>query len=432
MVRGGQYNRSVHWQQAQGIMERPTSNEPESNNPYRNPELMRSLASFEGVPDRRPGEGAALRSFREASWQQRSHMLFDWLGRVAPGAALAVGLALAAEAMARWIGAGLLGFERSPVSPILLSIGAGLLIRNTIGLPEVYLPGLRVCLKRILRIGVALLGIRLSLTAAAQLGLIGLPIIVGCIAAALFLVIRISRAMGLSSRLGGLIAVGTGICGVSAIVATGPVIDAEDDEISYSIATITLFGMAALFFYPFLAYWVFAGDPQQAGLFLGTAIHDTAQATGAGLMYQSQFEAPAALDAAIVTKLVRNVCMVGVLPLMAVLYHRRAGLGRAAGSMRWHQIMPLFVLGFLAMIAVRSAGDALSGSAGFLSAAGWESLVGTTERAAQWCLLLAMAAVGLGTSLGRLKTLGLKPLVVGLVAAGLVGGISIGLITLLH
>jgi uncharacterized membrane protein YadS len=80
--------------------------------------------------------------------------------------------------------------------------------------------------------------------------------------------------------LGSLIAVGTSICGVSAIVATGPVIDAEEDEISYAVACVTIFGMIALFCYPLLAHFVFAGAAIQAGLFLGTSIHDTAQVAG--------------------------------------------------------------------------------------------------------------------------------------------------------
>src|SRR5262249_47541323 len=146
---------------------------------------------------------------------------------------------------------------------------------------------------------------------------------------------------------GTLIAVGTSICGVSAIVATGPVIDAEEDEISYSVACITLFGMLALFLYPFLAHLIFAGDARLAGLFLGTSIHDTAQVAGAGLIYQQQFHAPEALNAATVIKLVRNLCMAGVIPLMAVLYRRSTGT--SAGRQPWHQVVPLFVLGFVAL-----------------------------------------------------------------------------------
>src|SRR5205823_10509226 len=176
--------------------------------------------------------------------------------------------------------------------------------------------------------GIVLLGLRLSLGAVGLYGLAALPVIVACIATAVVVVTWLGRALGLPRRLGALIAVGTSICGVSAIVATAAAIRAEDEEVSYAVACVTLFGLVALFCYPFFAHWAFAGDPQLAGVFLGTAIHDTAQVAGAGLIYQQQFDAPDALTAATVTKLVRNTCMAAVIPLMAVLYARSAGAGK--------------------------------------------------------------------------------------------------------
>src|SRR5262249_46252503 len=157
-----------------------------------------------------------------------------------------------------------------------------------------------------------------SLAAVGQLGLAGLPVIAGCIAVALVTVSWVNRALRLPRRLGSLIAVGTSICGVSAIAATAPVIDAEEDEVSYAVACVTLFGLVALFTYPFVAHGLFA-DPRLAGLFLGVSIHDTAQVAGAGLMYSKQYDVPAALDAATVTKLTRNLCMIAVIPLVGAL-----------------------------------------------------------------------------------------------------------------
>ena len=134
----------------------------------------------------------------------------------------------------------------------------------------------------------------------------------------------VARALGLPSRLGLLIAVGTGICGNTAIVAIGPVIGAREDETSYAVGCVTLFGMLALLLYPSLAHALFGADARQVGLFLGTAIHDTAQVAGAGLLYAQQYGAPAALDVATVTKLVRNLFMLVVIPLAAWLHRRTA------------------------------------------------------------------------------------------------------------
>jgi uncharacterized integral membrane protein (TIGR00698 family) len=399
---------------------------------YHDPQLARWLGSMEGVPDwPEPVEAPVERALR-TRLQNQLNQVFGWLGGLCPGVTLALGLAFVGLKGARWLGTSLLGFAHSPISAIMVALLLGLAIRNAIGLPGVYEGGLKFCLRHVLRLGIMLLGLRLSLAAVGQIGVAGLPIIAGCIAAALVLVTWINRILGLPRRLGSLIAVGTSICGVSAIVATGPVVDAEEDEVSYAVACVTLFGLLALFCYPFLAHVLFRGDARMAGLFLGTAIHDTAQVAGAGLMYRQQYGAPEALETAAVVKLVRNLFMAGVIPLMAMLYRR----GDSAASMRnarpkWHQVVPLFVLGFLAMAAVRSLGDLGARPFLVLDKGQWARFLEAADVASGWCLATAMAGVGLGTGLAKLRVLGWRPLCVGLAAAALVGGVSFGLIILL-
>jgi uncharacterized membrane protein YadS len=170
-----------------------------------------------------------------------------------------------------------------------------------------------------------------------------------------------------------------------------------------------------------------------AGLFLGTSIHDTAQVAGAGLMYRQQFGVEDAQKTAMVVKMVRNVFMAAVIPLMALLYHRGTGLDSARKSRpKWHQVVPGFVFGFLALAAVRSLGD-LGGSRAFgvLPRTAWDHWMTQFDVISGWCLTTAMAAVGLGTGFAKLRVLGWRPLCVGLAAAALVGGVSFGLITLL-
>src|SRR5439155_5034949 len=150
------------------------------------------------------------------------------------------------------------------VSEITVAVLLGLLIRNTIGLPAVYERGLRLCGREVLRLGIVLLGLRLSLARVGEIGQVALPVVVGCIAVALVTVTWINRALGLPRRLGSLIAVGTSICGVSAIAATAPLIEAEEDEVSYAVACVTLFGLLALFTYPFVAHGLFRDDPRLA------------------------------------------------------------------------------------------------------------------------------------------------------------------------
>jgi uncharacterized integral membrane protein (TIGR00698 family) len=401
---------------------------PSGRNPYTNPALAHHLDSFEAGAELYHELDARVFPLRGNSWREQGNAGLAWVGEIIPGVALAAGLALIARAVSRFIGVDLLDFEKSPVSAIMLAIAIGLLVRNTVGLPRVYDDGLRFCIRGLLRVGVALLGIRLSLFAAGSIGLLALPIVVACIVSALTVVAAAGAALGLPRRLTSLIAVGTSICGVSAIVATAPVVGADDDETAYSVACITIFGMLALFAYPFFAHWFFDGDTLQMGLFLGTAIHDTAQVAGAGLMAEQQFGDPRAMDTAIVVKLVRNLFMIGVIPLMAILHRSDAG---AAQRPQWYRLIPGFVVGFVAMVALRTLGDAGERAFGILDEEAWSRLVVGCTQLASWCLMFAMAGVGLGTRFSSLRRLGWKPLAAGLVAALCVGGVSATLITLL-
>jgi uncharacterized integral membrane protein (TIGR00698 family) len=349
---------------------------------------------------------------------------------VLPGLILALILALAGQYLSEYIGVHLMGLPKSPISAIMMAILLGILIRNTITLPAMLQPGIRFGLVRVLRLGIVLLGIRLSLGEVGAIGLKSLPVIIGAVAAALILVTYLGRRLGLSAKLGTLIAVGTSICGATAIVATAPTIAARDDEVSYAVACVTLFGVVAMLVYPFAGHWIFNGDPFAAGLFLGTSVHETAQVAGSGLVYQQFYDDPGALDVATVTKLVRNLGMLLVIPIMSIAYHRNHSDGSEAP--KWWTMVPLFVIGFAIMSLIRTVGDMGDPAFGMIPVETWQAAVGYTKEAAEFCLGIAMAAVGLGTSIKGLKDIGLKPLGVGLFSALLVGGVSIGLITLLY
>jgi uncharacterized membrane protein YadS len=236
-----------------------------------------------------------------------------------------------------------------------------------------------------------------------------------------------------------LIACGTGICGVTAIMAISPVLKAKDNEISYAVANITIFGLIGMLFYPYLANTFFGDDPIKAGLFLGTAIHDTAQVTGSALIYNQMFDMEKAVDVAMVTKLTRNLFIIAVIPLISFLFFKNASVedGKEVEKKipKWYKLIPLFVVGFLLLAFVRTVGDLNienNGMAfGFLNPNSWENVYtygssfGTT-----YMLGLAMAGVGLSTDFSTFKGLGVKPFYVGLIAAVSVGIISLTLISL--
>jgi uncharacterized integral membrane protein (TIGR00698 family) len=354
-----------------------------------------------------------------------------------PGLLAAVLLAVASLWLSDFVGETLLGFDKTPISAVMLAILLGLIIGTLAPMPQVLRPGLSFSVKKVLRLGIILLGIRLTIFDVFRLGVYGVPIVLFCTAGALLVTTRFSHWLKLPERLGALIAVGTSICGVSAIVATGPAIEAEEEEVAYAVAVITLFGLAATIVYPYLAFAIFGGDTLDAGLFLGTSVHDTSQVVGAAAVYADIFSAPRTLDVATVTKLVRNVFMALVIPFMAFYYSRRAQRqgevgGASTGVLK---LLPLFVLGFLAMAAIRSIGDAgleAGGMAfGLWDRATWMGIVGTIKNWAQILMVVALAAVGLSTNFRAFKGLGTKPFLAGLAAALIVGILSFVAISLL-
>ena len=358
--------------------------------------------------------------------------------RLLPGLLVVSLLAWLSIWLSEFIGVRLMGFEKSPVSAVMVAILLGMIIGNIVVLPGWLKPGLQFAVEKLLRLGIILLGIRLSVFDVFRVGAVGVPIVVLCIAIALFFTTRLNEWLRLPERLGTLIAVGTSICGVSAIVAAGPAIDAEDEEVAYAIAVITVFGIVAMLAYPYAANIIFAGNPVQAGLFLGTAIHETAQVAGAGLVYADVFSAPRGLDVATITKLIRNAFMAVVIPLMAFYYARRAlGQGEEFEGQKtsFTKLFPIFILGFLAFAVIRSIGDAgihAGGEAfGLWDNATWKAIHSFIKSWAVNFMVLALAGVGLSTSFHILRGLGIKPFVVGLGAALMVGVVSLTMIFLL-
>jgi uncharacterized integral membrane protein (TIGR00698 family) len=351
-----------------------------------------------------------------------------------PGIILAAAVVAAAIQLTNLMNSAL--GHRGVISYIIVAILAGIIIRTTIGMHSIFQPGISYCLKKLLRLGIIMMGIRLSIYDVLNIGAWGVPIVILCILTGLFVTTYFTRLLKLPERLGTLIAVGTSICGASAIVATAPGIEAKDEEVSYAVANII-----AMLVYPYIAHLIFSGDTTMVGLFTGTSIHETAQVAGAGLIYDQTFPStsnPTAADAAMVTKLVRNTLMAVVIPAMAYIYTRRSiksGASSGGAKINPWKLFPLFVIGFIAMAIIRSIGDAgiESGGQAFavLSNELWSNIIHYIKQWSGYILATAMAGVGLGTSLKTMKGLGIKPFYVGLVSATIVGVTSIILVLIL-
>ena len=346
-----------------------------------------------------------------------------------PGGLTVLIIALASHSLSDYLGSQLLGFEKSPISPILIAIVFGFIFAGIFNLPMMLVPGVTFSIKKILRLGIILLGIRLTIFDVFRLGAFGVPIVAVCILGSLIITTWINNKLELPERLGILIAIGTSICGVTAIVAASPAIEAEEEESAYAIAVITIFGLFATLFYPYLANFILAGQANQVGLFLGTSVHETAQVVGAGQIYADVFSQPLALDIATITKLVRNVFMAAVIPIMALNYARRnEDSARTGADVSFAKLFPRFILGFLTMALIRSLGDAginAGGQAfGLLPGPAWSDVIASIKGWAELCLVIALAGVGLSTNFRSLRELGIKPLFVGLAASSAVGVIG--------
>ncbi len=286
----------------------------------------------------------------------------------------------------------------------------GVVVANTFGSPPAAAPGVRFAVQRVLRLGIILLGARLSLAAIIAIGLDALGLVIACMTLALAVALLAGRLFGLPPRLALLIGVGTAVCGNTAIVATAPVIKAEDREVSYAVATITLFGTLAVFASPLIGRALGLSDVD-FGTWAGVAVNDTSQVVAASSAYS-----PQARDVATVVKLIRNALMAPLIVLIAWWWQRRAETGDVSGGIR--KAVPLFVLGFIALALLRTVGIIDSGLAALL------------DELARACILVALAGVGLSTRLREMRAIGPAPLYAGFGTSVLLAAVSLAAIAL--
>ncbi|MFN0072355.1 MAG: YeiH family protein, partial [Chloroflexota bacterium] len=283
------------------------------------------------------------------------------------------------------------------LSEILLAVWIGLVIASIRGLPAGTEPGLRFAQQRILRIGIIFLGARLSLSDVASIGFGALGLVLVCMVGVFAFVLLMGNLAHLPRPLVILIGVGTAVCGNSAIIATAPVVQADEREVSFAVATITIFGTLAVFFYPLMGTALQLSNAAY-GVWTGVAVNDTSQVVAASAAYSSESR-----DVATVVKLVRNTLMAPLILLIAVWWSRVAtseveGERARQGALK---AFPLFVLGFLAMALLRTVGIIDVGSARIL------------DEISKVCILVALAAVGLSTRLGLLRAVGPAPFLLG-------------------
>ncbi|GAB2684319.1 YeiH family protein [Nocardia thraciensis] len=306
------------------------------------------------------------------------------------------------------------GWRFPDIEYVLWAIIFGLIIANTVGVPRIFKPGIGTY-EFWLKVGIVALGSRFVLGDVAKLGGASFVLILVDMTVAGAIILTVARLLGLSGKLGSLLAVGTSICGVSAIVAARGAIRARDSDVSYAIAAILALGAVALFTLPAIGHGLGLSD-HEFGLWAGLAVDNTAETTATGYAYSD-----AAGKLAVLVKSTRNA-LIGFVVLGFALYWAARGEAdalapglRAKAAFVWAKF-PKFVLGFLAVSA--------------LATAHWIDKPELTSlgNVSKWAFLLTFAGVGLNTDFRELGCTGWRPLAVAVVGLVVVATVSLGLV----
>ncbi|GAA0356214.1 YeiH family protein [Microbispora corallina] len=302
------------------------------------------------------------------------------------------------------------GWSLPKIEYVLWAIVFGLVVTNTVGVHPIFRPGVATY-EFWLKLGIVLLGARFLLGDVLKLGGVSLALVVVELFVAIGVVVVIGRWFGLGPKLISLLAIGSSICGVSAIIAGKGAIDADDEDASFAIAAILALGAFGLFAYPAVAHLI-GMSAHEFGLWAGLAVDNTAEATAAGALYSDE-----AGKIAVLAKSTRNAT-IGFVVLGFALFWAARGQARAVGNRTrflWAKF-PKFVLGFLAVSALATAGVIAKAD------------VASIGNLSRWAFLLTFAGVGLSTDFRAIRRQGLRPFVVGALAELTVTVVTLGLV----
>ncbi|MFH6626884.1 putative sulfate exporter family transporter [Streptococcus suis] len=311
-------------------------------------------------------------------------------------------LCLVLALVGQWLG-GLFPLVGGPVFALLI----GMSLHSYVARKNAFQPGLTFTSKKILQYAVICLGFGLNLSAVLAVGRQSLPIILSTISFALFLAFLLWKILPISSHLATLIGVGTSICGGSAIAATAPIIQADDEDVAQAISVIFLFNVLAALVFPTLATWLgFSTDSGQAfGMFAGTAVNDTSSVTATATTWDSLYGLGSqTLDTAVMVKLTRTLAIIPITSVLAIWQARGKGVQADKSSLLAG--FPTFILYFiLASLVTTIAGHFGLGA----------DIFTPLKTLSKFLICMAMTAIGLRTNVLALVKNGRAALLVGLV-----------------
>lgn len=288
------------------------------------------------------------------------------------------------------------------VISILFGMIVGLFLKNR----KPFEAGIKFTSKKILQYAVILLGFGLNLNVVFETGKQSLPIIISTIMTSLLIAFVLHKLMKIPANTATLVGVGSSICGGSAIAATAPVIDADDDEVAQAISVIFFFNVLAAILFPILGQMLgfSTTSGESFGIFAGTAINDTSSVTAAASTWDSMWNlGSATLDKAVTVKLTRTLAIIPITLVLAIL-RTKSAKEESAQKFSMKKIFPFFILYFLAASIITTVAVNLGVSA---------SVFSPLKTLSKFFIVMAMAAIGLNTNIIKLVKTGGKPLTLG-------------------
>lgn len=291
-----------------------------------------------------------------------------------------------------------------PVIAIILGMATALVLPQSAALK----PGITYTSKKILQYAVILLGFGLNLSVILETGRQSLPIILATISTSLLIAAVLHRLMKIPSKISVLVGVGSSICGGSAIAATAPVIDADDEEVAQAISVIFFFNVIAAIVFPHFGTLLgFSHSSGEAfGIFAGTAINDTSSVTAAASTWDNMYAlGSATLDKAVTVKLTRTLAIIPITLVLAFIRTRKEKNSAESKKASMKQIFPFFILYFIAASLITTLAVSAGIPAAFFS---------PLKELSKFFIIMAMAAIGINTNIVKLIKTGGKPILMGL------------------
>lgn len=299
----------------------------------------------------------------------------------------------------------LLGKKYAIVGGPVFAILIGMVLTQVIKDKSAFQDGIAFTSKKILQYAVILLGFGLNLNVILETGAQSLPIILTTITTSLVMAAVLCKALKIPGKISCLVGVGSSICGGSAIAATAPVIDADDEEVAQAISVIFLFNVMAAIIFPYFGQMIGFSGSEGFGIFAGTAVNDTSSVTATASTWDSMWNlGTATLDKAVTVKLTRTLAIIPI-TLGLAFYRMKKEQGKEGKKVDLKKIFPMFILYFVLASVITTVATTVFHVP--------SSVFKPLKELSKFFIIMAMAAIGLNTNVVTLVKKGGKPILLG-------------------